>query len=770
MSHDTPLVARFSKPVVYHQVKLVVTMEEAIDLKRYLMTTFVLLFISLVPQTLADINKYESLHIMVVVSTPNNICNHLWPRWEKGEEILLGAQYAVDEINSSRISSLYQLKIIPVKVKSCDPIAEIESIVRKKKKKTTRVIAAVGYFCDNLIQFLSRLIAHETFGMIQISAMPTVNNNHTLPRFHPILPSPIVLVEAAIMLIQRLAISQIGIISTGLYHDVHYSKMTEAFHHMAQVNNITIEFQIKELWNANTNTLTRLKESTTQFIVVFLPPSEAVDVICNAHQEGFKWPYYIWVYVDINNNELVASSKQCSEHSLSAAMENAVFLHLMSWPNYEDYILTGSRNSYSLHYSDYLQQLNASLCLQFNPYASILYDSIWAIARALNNSMGNMIDFDTDWIEKQLTKLTFQGATGFLNFSQKPAAVQISVAVFQVQQREAILIGSYTPSLNQLQLNATTLDEAVNSEFQNSYVLYPPHLTVILCIIMAISFTFTTAMMSLFIHYRKTPKVKATSSVLSLCMFVGCYCLILSSLLHTIDSSLILKADVLRYTSCWGNTFLFTIAMDLVLATVFAKTLRIYHIFTTFRKVSKLWSDKGLFALILAIVTGKVAIMIVWGAVDMNHLIDDIISPRQGFPPHYLVVQKCHSNHLTWWVVLVFGYSAVLFLPMIFVAILTRKIKRREFKDSKKICALVAILFIHVWIGTALWFVLREVGAHIASKIVFSVSFSMVAIICQVFLFVPKIIPPECVIKLARIKNAAVRSYNYYSYRRISLT
>lgn len=747
-------------------------MEEAIDLKRYLVAIFVLPFISLVPQALAwdNIEKNESLHIMVVVSTPNNICNHLWPRWEKGEEILLGAQHAVDEINSLRISSVYQLKIIPVKVKSCDPVVEIDSIVRILTSKANRVLAAVGYFCENLIQFLSRLIAHETFGIIQISAMPTVNSDHTLPLLHPILPSPIVLVEAAIMLIQRLAISQIGIISIGLYHDAHYAKMTEAFHHMAQVNNITIEFQIKELWSANTNTLARLRKSSAQFIVVFLPPSEAVDIICNAHQEGFKWPYYIWVYVDINSNELVTSSKQCSEHSLSAAMENTVFLHLMSWPNYESYILTGSRNSYSLYYTAYLQQLNASSSFQFNPYASILYDSIWAIALALNKSMANTIDVDTDCIENQLTKFTFQGATGFLNFSQKPAAVQISVAIYQVQQGETILIGSYTPSLNKLQLNATTLDEAVNNEFQNSYVLYPPYLTVILCFIMAISFTFTTATMSLFIRYRKTPKVKATSSVLSLCMFVGCYCLILSSLLHTIDSSLILKADVLRYTSCWGNTFLFTTAMDLVLATTFAKTLRIYHIFTTFGKISNVWSDKGLFTLILAIVSGKVAIMIVWGAVDMNHLIDDVISPRQGFPPHYVVVQKCYSNHLTWWVAFVFGYTAVLFLPMIFVAILTRKIKRREFKDSKKICALVAILFILVWIGPVLWFVLREVGAHVASKIVYSISFSMVAIICQVFLFVPKIIPPEYVIKLARIKNAAVRSYNYYSYRRILLT
>ena len=249
--------------------------------------------------------------------------------------------------------------------------------------------------------------------------------------------------------------------------------------------------------------------------------------------------------------------------------------------------------------------------------------------------------------------------------------------------------------------------------------------------------------MSLFIHYRNNPEIKATSNVLSLCMFVGCYCLIISSLLHTIASGHVIESDVLGHADCWGNTFLFTVGMDMILATVFTKTLRIHHIFNTFGKLSSLWTDKGLFVVILSVVSIKVLIMVTWAAVDINHLIDKRILSLQPFPPHYKVVQKCHSQHLGLWVAIIFAYTGLLFLPMIIAAILIRRIKgdKSMYKDSKKICILVAVLFILICTGNALWFFLRAIGANIASKVVFSLGFTLAALFCQFFLFLPKIIP-----------------------------
>ena len=329
--------------------------------------------------------------------------------------------------------------------------------------------------------------------------------------------------------------------------------------------------------------------------------------------------------------------------------------------------------------------------LQSNPYANVLYDSIWALAWALNRSFSKLSpeDYNETVIEESLAQVSFQGATGFVNFSQSPAAVQVSVGIFQVKKGETVQMGSYDSSLNQLYLNVSALGKIPSDKIDRLYSLYPTYLTVILCIFLIFSLIFTTITMSLFIHYRKTPEIKATSSVLSLYMFVGCYCLIISSLFRTITSSVVIEPTALRYADCWGNTFLFTVGIDIVFATVFAKTLRIYHIFNKFGKISFMWSDKWISVLILVIVSMKVMLMVVWGLVDIHHLVDEIKPSPQGFAPHYIVVQKCYSRHHSWWTALIFGYTTMLLLPMVHVAILTRKIKREEFKDSKKICCLL---------------------------------------------------------------------------------
>ena len=726
-----------------------------------------------------NLSSTESLDILAVVPTTSNSCTHLQPKWERGEEIISAAEIAVND--SQNILSTYQLNIVPIQVKQCNPLINIETFIRNfaSRSSTNKTIAIVGYFCDNLVQFLSPLVGHNSFGVIQISAMPPIISNtqsgdHKVPHFHHILPSPLVLAEVAATLIHRLGLSQIGEISSGEYHDQHYYKMAEAFLPIAKKHNISIVSHITSSPRLN---LTRIRKSSARVYLVFLPPSEAIDVVCNAYHQGFVWPYYSWVYVELYSDEIAKGSKHCSEDTMSVAKENIILVHFNPLENMYSYpfnISSGIDNgTFTKAHTENLNQ-------QSNVYANVVYDSIRAIAMAVNQSLlahSHIIEGDPvkpEWIEEELKQLSFQGATSLMNFSQNPAAAQVIVGVTHVHQRDPLEIASYDTALNQFTfLNLTKLENALSHKQDHLYLLYPPYLTFIFSALLGLCLVFTTGTVSLFIHYRKTPRVKATSFVLSLCMFVGCYSLIVSSLLHTISSSIATQGKVFRYAICWGNTFLFTVGIDLVLATVFAKTLRIYHIFNKFGKISRLWSDKGLFVLILVIVSVKVMIMIIWALVDMNHLIDEISPQPEGFPPRYVVVQKCYSHHLSWWITLIFGYSVALFIPMLHVAILTRKINRKEFKDSKAITTLVAVLFVLTCIGNALWFLLRTIDAEIASKVVYSLAFSSAAVVCQMVLFVPKITPPICMFKLIKIKNKIrfkAEAYTGYTYRRIPQT
>ena len=135
----------------------------------------------------------ESLDILIVVPASSNSCIRLQPKWERGDEILPGAEIVVDEINDSpNLLSTCQLNIVPIRVELCNPLINIESFVGNLTSRRNKVIGIVGYFCDNLVQFLSPQAGHNNFGVIQISAMPPIsqNSDRKVSRFYHVLPSP----------------------------------------------------------------------------------------------------------------------------------------------------------------------------------------------------------------------------------------------------------------------------------------------------------------------------------------------------------------------------------------------------------------------------------------------------------------------------------------------------------------------------------------------------------------------------------------------------
>ena len=139
-----------------------------------------------------------------------------------------------------------------------------------------------------------------------------------------------------------------------------------------------------------------------------------------------------------------------------------------------------------------------------------------------------------DMLDNQLSMMLFQGATGLLNFSHRSAAVDLSLELLQFQNGFPVQIGSYHCSSNQLILTNNLLGEIPNDELNRIYTLYSIPLAVVLITLIVLCIALTTASVCLFFYYRKEQEIKATSRTLSICLFVGCYLLLMSSLFHTI--------------------------------------------------------------------------------------------------------------------------------------------------------------------------------------------------------------------------------------------
>ena len=78
---------------------------------------------------------------------------------------------------------------------------------------------------------------------------------------------------------------------------------------------------------------------------------------------------------------------------------------------------------------------------------------------------------------------------------------------------------------------------------------------------------------------------------------------------------------------------------------------------------------------------------------------------------------------------------------MVLLAVLTRKIKRDDYKDSKKINILVAALILAACIIISLWFIFQGIAAPVLSMLTYNVGTLIVAVLCQVLLILPKTVP-----------------------------
>ena len=692
------------------------------------------------------------LQVMAVVSTSSvyESDNKLLPDWQKSEGILPGAHLAAKEINNvPNLLSGHQLKIIPVRIPQCELSEGIVPFV--EALTSNHIISIVGYFCPNLAQYLSPLAHYWTAPVIQISAASSEEprNDYSVPYLqHSILPLMESVASAIVQLLQSLGWNKIAIIGN---QNPTFVDSRRAFVKNANENGIQIETHLETFHSPN-EYLLQLQRYGIKIVVAFVPQSEALDILCSAYLNGFQWPDYVWIFADISR-----PNGGCQ----ADAINNAIFLHLIHTQINPKLLLQSGLN-YSAYNETYVEELEKSsvelnVSLQSNPYANVLYDSIWAVALTINRSLSVLneknlsftnIHQDTgieilDVFEDQLSQLSFQGATGWLNFNHSAAVAQTSIEILQVQNGQTVQIGLYDHSLNHLSLNRSVLGIIPSDTLNYIYIVYPITLTVLLALLIALGFALTMISMCLFIYYRNEPAIKATSNTLSLCLFVGCYFLLTSSFFQVFTNGISIygSKQSLRAFVCMFDISIINVGIDLVSATVIAKTLRIYHIFKTFGKVSRICSDQGLFILISSIISVKIIMLIIWASFDIPRVIDVQQLISTTVPPFIQVVQQCRSMYHGFWVILTFGYSTLLSLMMVLLAILTRKIKREDYKDSKKINILVSALILDVYILVPLWFILRAMAAIILSKLAYNFGAFLAAVLCQALLLLPKTVP-----------------------------
>ena len=247
-------------------------------------------------------------------------------------------------------------------------------------------------------------------------------------------------------------------------------------------------------------------------------------------------------------------------------------------------------------------------------------------------------------------------------------------------------------------------------------------------------------------------------------MFFGCYlCNIYTPVSLYFQQPLIDSLQI-EDVLCNVRLWLSNVGLYFIETTLLVKILRVYHIFFKYKakSIGKNCSDIFLACYVLIILSPSIIIHVLWSFLDSYGSIL-VKTPKQS----YIELEKrCGPKKPVWYILLsVYGYS--ISAALVTVAVKTRKIRHKQFKDSRKVNMYLFCFTVVSAMTFGYWLFLdrSDTYEYYLSLTPVHIGLSMIVLLCQFLLFVPKVFPPLKRYIMARCFNCTV-----YNYRGTNIT
>ena len=697
--------------------------------------TKILSLLSLIALLVVPLHAREksTLHILALVPmVQGNETTLPVEDWRRGWEMIPGANLAVDMINND--STILQdtfLKLIAINSNADDLFASLVDFMRVSTKRDDNIIAIIGMFFDKEIEMFSPL-ANELKISLQLSTSmshPVFNRERFPQQFHMV-QSTSVLVRALFSLMDIYDWTGPSVITSG--SDPLYIQIAEEIHATSkQYLDITMENLIHISGKDSDDTI--FDQLKSNLIILSMNIQNAVDLMCTAHSKNLIWPKYAWIILSHSVDDFKLHAAIVNERSSCTAdklTEGIIFIKQHFTVQDDLKLISG------LTYNNLSRLLqHHSLAPKVNPYAYVLHDAIWTVALALNESN------DTD-ISATLNDIDFTGASGpvkFVNNERKGLSVEI-LQVRDVVTNLGIYIDGNLTIVNHIE-DFTLIDNAQTSAYQKKAIIY---VGITYCSVI-LNTIFITLVLIFYLYFRHEEAIKATSTVLSMMLFLSCYLILLH--LSLLNVTLLPQYQhfpiEFKTFTCMDRLWLNGLAIptNLILATMIVKIVRVYRIFSVTNIKNKYQSNSILFLEILVIMIPNLVILTLWSTID-TYSIKRVHYFQDSVTGETIAIELCDSDHLLVWLALLILYLIILMVSLVAVAVKTRKIRYKNFKDTKKVNALVFLYILTIILATSYWFIIRTIQDDlILEHAVLHIGHILIIYELMGFLFVPKIYP-----------------------------
>ena len=702
--------------------------------------------------------------------------------------ILSGARIARDEINNhTDLLPGYHIELIVERRESCSSVDSGIGLSNLLKHTAVSppcrpVVAVMGLGCSSHTSVLSPVAGHDGYDLIQLSAANSPifqTQNHRFPHLWTFLGSATVYSDTALALMEQFNWTRIGVVyNSGSVFTTENAKYFEQKIRAIRQTNVVFNIGISGTREIYIDyVISNIKSHGVTILIVMLAVEQDSILLSRVVQEGLVYPDYTWIHVEIVPQWLL-KEQLISQTTIFRGIEGHIFLFPLAAKLNESVHLVSGNTYLELEskFSRDLEELTnifnrTDLVLHVN-FGSYLYNQLWAIALAVNNSLpvleNRNLSIDnytigqheiTDVIEEQMANLSFQGAGGWVEFNQY-RSVSTPVEVFWILDNNGSVrqVGVYDPLQTKHSHFDINTHDLPKDRLAKEYALITLPVAILMYMLAVAIAVFTTVQLCLYIylHCKNHKAIKATSPCLSLLMFAGCYLLTLASVARITNGSFFHVLDNQSFIVILCVNIMATLnGFSLILVTLCVKLLRVYRIFTSKLKLDlgRFWNSFPLFIIILCLtIFPNIVIAPLFAFRNSKYNTYTVSIQRNSRLISEVHIEMKTANYYAIGGFTIF-YVTIFSLFILFLALRTRKIRYKNFKDTKKTNLFIAILLFTLALGEGLYIILLLQGNEPLAGIVMAVSLLVIVMASQVTLFLPKIVPPLLRKSFAELKT-----------------
>lgn len=592
------------------------------------------------------------------------------------------------------------------------------------------------------------------------SSSPALSNRNRFPTFFRTHPSATIHNPTRVELFKRFGWSRIAIILEAEEVFVTTGKDLESRCKEAGIEILTRVSFLTDPADA----VRSLARQDARIIVGMFYGGAARKVLCEAYKQNLYGKQHVWFLIGWyeDNWYIPVPGINCTKEEMLKVVEGHFTTEAIMLNQDNKLTISGmSSNEWMERYHLELQRAD----LGFQPVndatkpegyqeAPLAYDSVWAVALALNKTIEKLakkniqiesFDYHNKMIMQEiktaLESVVFLGVSGLVRFSggDRIAWTQIE----QMVNGKYIKLGFYDTQTENLTLiqsehwGETGKPPADRTIIKISLKTVSNTLYFSLLVLSAIGIIIAIVLVMFNYKYRLFRYIQMSYPIANNFMLLGCIICFLSIAFFGLDGRKV-PNDYFIWM-CYARAFFISIGFSLYYGSMFVKTWIAYRISTSSSKNKKI-KDNQLHLMLLAFCALDIIIIVIWffqNPMSRKVEIFELESPEDTDEDIKIQPQLEHCDaHLMWYGV-IFGWKGLLLIFGLFLAYETRSAKIKQINDARLVGMSVYNVVILCAITAPVSLVIsNQVNSHfafIAFTIIFCCFLSMVLV------FAPKV-------------------------------